>query len=287
MTTEIIPSASFMPALSFDQVIERRNAIVDFTKSAMKHGVDYGAIPGTDKPTLLKPGAEKLCSLFGLTPTFQVVESIKDWTGKEHGEPLFYFEYRCKLYRGAQLVAEGDGNCHSWEKKYRYRDAKRICPHCHQPTIFKSKREPGYYCWAKPEKGINGCGAKFRDNDPAITSQEVGQVVNPDVFDLVNTISKMAQKRALIAATLLAVNASEFFTQDMDEQYIDAQYTVEPAVEHGRADLLAEVHKLYAEATETILGFQPQNDTQLQRLTDKQLREEIAWVKSELVRVAA
>jgi hypothetical protein len=33
----------------------------------------------------------------------------------------------------------------------------------------------------------------------------------------VNTIQKMAQKRALIAATLLAVNASEFFTQDLEE----------------------------------------------------------------------
>jgi hypothetical protein len=38
----------------------------------------------------------------------------------------------------------------------------------------------------------------------------------------------MSQKRALIAATLLAVNASEFFTQDM-EDFVDADYTVQPA----------------------------------------------------------
>jgi hypothetical protein len=36
----------------------------------------------------------------------------------------------------------------------------------------------------------------------------------------VNTIQKMAQKRALIAATLLAVNGSEFFTQDIEDRII-------------------------------------------------------------------
>ena len=44
-------------------------------------------------------------------------------------------------------------------------------------------------CFAK--KG--GCGAKFADTDKAITDQQVGQIVNPDVFDAMNTIDKMAQ----------------------------------------------------------------------------------------------
>ena len=30
---------------------------------------DYGIIPGTDKPALLKPGAEKLCEIYGLAHT--------------------------------------------------------------------------------------------------------------------------------------------------------------------------------------------------------------------------
>lgn len=43
----------------------------------------------------------------------------------------------------------------------------------------------------------------------------------------------MAQKRALIAATLLAVNASEFFTQDMEDfahnpNVVDAEYEEKP-----------------------------------------------------------
>jgi len=38
-------------------------------------------------------------------------------------------------------------------------------------------------------------------------------------------VQKMAQKRALIAATLLAVNASEFFTQDIEDMVIDGEWS--------------------------------------------------------------
>jgi len=43
------------------------------------------------------------------------------------------------------------------------------------------------------------------------------RIPNPDGADVVNTIQKMAQKRALVAATLLATSASEFFTQDVED----------------------------------------------------------------------
>lgn len=223
-----VPGGNLMPALSIQEVAERRNAVVDFTRTAMHEGIDFGVIPNTTKPTLLKPGAEKLCTLFGLAPTFETIDSVKDWTGVDHGgEPLFYFEYKCKLWKNGSLIAEGDGSCNSWEKKYRFREAKRLCPDCGLPTIIKGRKEfgGGWLCFKKQ----GGCGAKFFDGDTAIESQEVGQVSNPDMPDLVNTIKKMAQKRALVCATLLAVNASEFFTQDIEDQIIDATFTVSPA----------------------------------------------------------
>lgn len=222
-----VPAGNLMPALSIQEVAERRNAVVEFTRAAMHEGIDFGIIPNTTKPTLLKPGAEKLCTLFGLAPTFETLDSVKDWTGAEHGgEPLFYFEYKCKLYKNGVLIADGDGSCNSWEKKYRYREAKRLCPDCGQPTIIKGRKEfgGGWLCFKKQ----GGCGAKFFDGDTAIETQEVGQVSNPDMPDLVNTIKKMAQKRALVCATLLAVNASEFFTQDLEDQIIEASFTVSP-----------------------------------------------------------
>ena len=229
-TSEIVhvPPQSLLPALSMEEVAERRNAVVEFTRAALHEGVDFGVIPNTSKPTLLKPGAEKLCTLFGLSPTFEILDSVKDWTGAEHGgEPLFYFEYKCKLWKNGVLIAEGDGSCNSWEKKYRFREAKRLCPDCGQPTIIKGRKEfgGGWLCFKKQ----GGCGAKFFDGDTAIEAQEVGQVPNPDAPDLINTIQKMSQKRALIAATLIAVNASEFFTQDLEEMIIEGTFTVQPA----------------------------------------------------------
>jgi len=221
MTTDIIPAGSpYLPALTITQAAERRNAIVEFTQTIMRQGVDFGAIPGTDKPTLLKPGAEKLCTQFGLSPSFEQVEATRDWTGAHTGgEPLFFYEYRCRLVRDGRVVGEGIGSCNSWEKKYRYRKAERVCPACGAAAIIKGKKEygGGWLCFGK--KG--GCGAKYGENEPAITQQEAGQVPNTEVADLVNTISKMAQKRALVAATLIALNASEFFTQDMEDLVID------------------------------------------------------------------
>lgn len=215
---------AFMPVMNIEIAIARRKQLVEFTKQIMHEGTDYGKIPGTDKPTLLKPGAEKLVVFFGLAPVFIPTLTVQDWTGADHGgEPLFYYRYKCELYRNGSLMATGEGSCSSRESKYRYRKGERVCPDCGQPAIIKGQEKfgGGWLCYAK--KG--GCGAKFRDNDTRITEQVVGRVPNPDVADLDNTILKMAQKRALIAAVLIGVNASEFFTQDV-EDFVDSDYRV-------------------------------------------------------------
>ena len=61
MSSELVSvgAGAFMPALSITEAVQRRFAIVEFVREAMKPGVDFGCIPGTPKPTLLKPGAEK------------------------------------------------------------------------------------------------------------------------------------------------------------------------------------------------------------------------------------
>ena len=210
-------SLAIMPVMAIAQAVERRAAMVEFVQQIMVENTDYGVIPGTGgKPTLLKAGAEKLNTFFGLAPRFEIVASVEDWTGTDHnGEPFFNYHYRCTLTRGHQVAGQGEGSCNSWEKKYRYRRAELKCPHCGQATVIKGKAEygGGWLCWGK--KG--GCGAKFGDHDATIVNQPQGDIPNPNPADLVNTLQKMAQKRALVAATLLAVNASEFFTQDVED----------------------------------------------------------------------
>jgi ribosomal protein L37AE/L43A len=211
-----VSSGNFLaPAASLTEAKERYSLFKQFVSSVLEKGRDYGIVPGVSKPTLLKPGAEKLGAFFGLRPTFLIQESVNDWTGKDHGEPFFFREYKCQLLKNGELVGEGIGSCNSWEKKYRYRQSERVCPECGKPTIIKGKEEygGGWLCYGK--KG--GCSAKFADNAPEIINQEVGQVANKDVADQVNTIDKMAQKRALVAAILIATNASDYFTQDMED----------------------------------------------------------------------
>jgi hypothetical protein len=255
----VFDRSQFMPAMSIELAVERYNTITEFVSRVLRRDVDYGMIPGTDKLTLLKPGAEKLTTFFGLSTRFQLLERIEDWTGEDHrDEPFFYYLYRCQLFRGDLLVAEADGSCNSRETKYRYREAQRVCPECRQAAIIKGKEEygGGWLCFRK--KG--GCGAKFSVGDTAIESQQTGRVPNAEIADQVNTIQKMGQKRSLIAATLLAVNASEFFTQDV-EDFINTsatavvtssvnQTTEEPAVgpgveEHSlKRELLAACRRL-------------------------------------------
>jgi predicted RNA-binding Zn-ribbon protein involved in translation (DUF1610 family) len=204
------------PAVTVQKALEAYQAKKELIDGIMKSGVDFGVIPGSSKPTLLKAGAEKATSFFGLSPHFKDAGVVEDWTGADHnGEPFFYYRRTCELWRGDHLVASVDGSCNSWEKKYRYRSSERVCPNCGKPTIIKGKQEygGGWICFLK--KG--GCGAKFFDGDKTIEGQEVGQVKNADIADQVNTLLKMADKRALVAATLIATGLSEYFTQDIED----------------------------------------------------------------------
>jgi len=210
------------PVTDMNTALSAYQSMKDFVSKVLRKDVDYGAVPGTDKPTLFKPGSEKLARFFGLSLMLHQVQTIEDWTGASHnGEPMFFYRYKAQACRGELVIAEGIGSCSSWEKKYRYRNAQRVCPACGQPTIIKGKPEygGGWLCYAR--KG--GCGEKYAINAPEIVNQEVGQTANPDPADIVNTVDKMAQKRAIIAAVLLACNASEYFTQDI-EDYIDGSF---------------------------------------------------------------
>ena len=183
----------------------------EFVGSQLKSGVHYGPIPGTDRPTLLKPGAEEVMRLYLCTATYDVDERFCD---PDRG--LYVYQVKCRAINAAgRSLAEGDGTCSSWESRYRWRKGDRLCPECGKPTIIKGRPEfgGGWLCFRK--KG--GCGAKFALDAKAIAEQAVGRVENPDLADVQNTILKMAAKRALVACALNLGCASERFTQDVED----------------------------------------------------------------------
>lgn len=212
ITEQSAELSRFMPVMGIDTGLQRREVLVQAFKSLLKAGEDYGVIPGSKKPTLLQPGAQKLDNLFGLVPRYEVIDKVEDWIGNEHGgEPFFRYMIRCQVWRGDFIMGEGIGECNSWESKYRYRTADRLCPNCGKDTILFTKKDNW---WCNKHKG--GCGTGFSKIDERITSQQTGRKPNPEIFDAINTILKIGEKRAHLLATINATSASEFVTQDLE-----------------------------------------------------------------------
>jgi hypothetical protein len=144
-------------AMTPQAVVAQQQAVYGAMKSAMKDGNHYGVIPGCQKPSLLKPGAEKLCVMFRLDPQYEVEDAKEEDT-------FIMYRVKCTLWHmpTGKRVGSGIGACNSKEKKY--------------------KRQGDVNAW-----------------------------------DVQNTILKMAEKRALVAATLNATGASDIFTQDLED----------------------------------------------------------------------
>lgn len=163
------------------QKISQMQAVVQKT---LKNGQDYGEVPGTNKPTLLKPGGEKICMLFGLNPEYEFLQTIEDYD-----KEFFSYNIRCTLFKNGQPVAQGVGSCNSKEKKYRYINVDEI------PENYVGYQEEITDKYGRKKYKIN----------------------NVDVCSLVNTILKMAKKRAFIDAVLQVASLSEVFTQDLED----------------------------------------------------------------------
>lgn len=155
-------------------------------QKSLKNGHDFGVVAGAgSKPTLLKPGGEKICMLFGLNPEYEFLERTEDY---EKG--FFAYNIKCTLFKQGNPVSQGVGNCNSMEKKYKYINSDTIPENIDPSTV---------------EKSVNKYG------------QTKYKIPNPHIADLVNTILKMAKKRAFIDAVLQVASLSDIFTQDLEE----------------------------------------------------------------------
>lgn len=240
---EGINPLALMPALDLEEAQTRYRMMVEFVRTLMTDGIDFGRITESQKPTLYKPGAEKLNRFFGLTVEFERAEgTVENWA---QDDPFFNYRYGCVISKDRALVARAYGSCNSREDKYAWRwvlrhevppglDPDKLAVRHDLRTEFafavEARETAGKYgkpadYWDEWERAIADGSAKAFDKQarsgksfPAYQiEQTLYRIPNPEIFALVNTLDKMAQKRALIAATLIAVNASEFFTQDLED----------------------------------------------------------------------
>ena len=209
----IIENQSLTPIESLLNNMELMGTII---KTILKEDEDYAKIPGCgDKPALMKPGAEKLCVAFRLAPFYRIRKEVID---RRHRE--YEVTTTLKHIGTGNEIGQGVGMCSTEEVKYAYRKEERTCPMCGSKTIIKGKKEfgGGWVCWKKVDGKQVGCGAKYKEDDPQITSQPTGRIDNPDIADTYNTVLKMGKKRSMVDAVLNCTAASGFFTQDIDEQ---------------------------------------------------------------------
>jgi hypothetical protein len=189
---------------SITHMAQMRNALIAFTKEVLVKDQDYGVVPGVQKPTLLKPGAEKLMNLFGMSVEFECTDKVLDIKTK-----FIAYTYKATARnREGRIVTQCEGSVNSYEPKYRYLWMEKPKPNQATQDLMKAE----------------GTG-KFRKSSSGWIWVE--RTENPDLIGLQNTMQKMAQKRAFVGAMLLATNASEFFTQDVEDMgFIDIEGTV-------------------------------------------------------------
>lgn len=111
--------------------IQKIKQFQTLVQSQFTQNHDFGVIPGTGKPTLLKPGAEKLIMLLGLTSEFEILDSTRDFdTG------FFQYQVACRLKKNGEVMTEGFGSCNTRERKYIKRD-----PYTMDNTVLKMAKK--------------------------------------------------------------------------------------------------------------------------------------------------
>lgn len=223
------------------------NEFVKLSKDVLKDNLDFGVIPGVAKPSLFKPGAEKLRFVYGLQTETVCVDKIFE---KDEEIPYIDYTYRTtvKSPDGQRILATSEGNANSYESKFRFvwvneASVPEGVDKAHLATRSNTIQEfafaiekaetggkygkPAEY-WEKWQKAINDGTAKKIQRKTStgkmMDGYEMGgvsyRIENPDVIGLKNTIMKMADKRSFVGAILKATGASEFFTQDVEDMEI-------------------------------------------------------------------
>jgi hypothetical protein len=184
---------SLAPSSSLDrgvmrgaEVKARLDAILDIAAHAMVENIDFGKVPGTDKPSLWQAGADKLSVAFQIAPTVREVLAIGD------GDEKAYRVIVQGIHQPTGIVlGEGTGECSSNEEKYAFRYAV----HENEWTATPEDRRR----------------LKYKRDGSTIKQ------VRTNPADVANTVLKMATKRAKIAMVLAVTGAAAIFTQDVED----------------------------------------------------------------------
>jgi hypothetical protein len=175
-------------AISAVEIRAQVNLIQEVMKAVMKEEVHYGVIPGCAKPSLYKPGSEKLLSTFRIA----IEPIVEDLSTPD--EARYRVTTRATSMENARYLGSGVGEASSAEEKYQWRAA--VCEQEFEETPEDRRRNK----WKGSKNG----------------AYQVKQV-RTNVADVANTVLKMAKKRSQIDVTLTVTAASDIFAQDIED----------------------------------------------------------------------
>lgn len=193
-------SPNLLPELagSLDQINSSMESFRSFVRSNLVKDEDYGVIPGTgSKPTLLKPGAEKMLTYHGFAWEVEEIEAVF-----QHDPPVVRYVYEGKAVdrrSGCVVVAGVQGEANSYEDRYHWR---WVTPNKMTP----SQRQDKENLQTRSRSSRGESYTQYRVPSEAST-----------ILGLSNTIRKIAQKRCVVALALASCRASGSFTQDLED----------------------------------------------------------------------
>lgn len=187
--------------------------------------IDWGTIPGVDKPFLKQPGAEKFMFWLHLRPKF-IKREVEGGNG--HLEIVAHVIVYAK--KTNEEVFEGpDCSCTTMESNYRFRFAERDAAE-KPPTQDEANKlkAAGLGKWRKKAIWVHG----KKTGDQWVWFD---RVENPNIHDERNKVRQIGEKRALVKcirnmgalSEIFVADPSEWDIPDEDEgsPSIDAQYT--------------------------------------------------------------
>lgn len=116
VTASVARGLTVEEAKAFDDEMNR------FIDVVLVAGSDYGIIPRCSKPSLLKPGAEKILNYLGLIARTEVVNRVEDYN-------IGFFCYECKVFLidfNGIIKGEGVGITNTREGKYAKSNAYSV-----------------------------------------------------------------------------------------------------------------------------------------------------------------
>ena len=181
--------------------------------------IDYGTIPGVNKPFLLQPGAEKIAKWLKVRPVY-------DTTDTDLGNGHLEVVARVRLLDRAtqEEVFQGPRcSCSSMEPNFRYRWVTAD-PQPSKDWIFKEGR-------VRKAEGTGKSVKEWKNGQQTGDWLWQDRLENKDVHGERNKVRQMGEKRALVKAIRNYGALSEIFTEDPSEWAFPADEDEAPAAE--------------------------------------------------------